>query len=96
LLVQRMSWVALAVSSIHNLSFLLRSRYSFILKEQSCCVICGYVPLCSTQRVLLWFNYAVGSPARVSRCKRCCVQTSTLNFWTETFPTVVSLFLTWF
>ena len=60
-----MQTVEIQMDMSQEVCFLLRSRYSFILKEQSCCVICGYVPLCSTQRVPRCFNYVVGSLARV-------------------------------
>jgi hypothetical protein len=77
----------------YMISFLLRSRYSFIFKGTKSLLICGYVPLCSTRRVL-WVLLSLGgrSLASVLRCTypRALTQNRNSYLQSETISTGVS------
>ena len=74
------------------ISFLLRSRYSFILKGTKSLFICGYVPLCSMRRVLWVLLLLLGNGLLPASCvvHARCAQTQNTNFYfqTETFRLV--------
>ena len=76
----------------YMISFLLRSRYSFIFKGTKSLLICGYVPLCSLRRVLWVLFMLLGNgllPAHaVVLAHRALTSNTMFYFQTETFQLV--------
>ena len=72
----------------YMISFLLRSRYSFIFKGTKSLLICGYVPLCSLRRVLwvlfMLFGNGLLPALRAASCTPCVNKTPKFYFQNET------------